>query len=256
MRRLFPRILPPLLFAAAIVALWHVIAARMSNAELLPPPGTVLDAFVDLLFNGDMLDDVVSSLQHLALGYGIGAGMGLLLAALCARFRWLMRMLDPVVELLRPIGAIAWIPFAILMFGVSSTVPVFLIGYAAMFPIFVSSLAGVREVDPALMRAAAALGASPRMLVTYVILPAALPQILSGARLSMGVAWAAMIAAELTGADSGLGWRLFWYQEFFRMDRVAAVIAMIGILGVAADVLLRSLRRALVGWSPEDAYAR
>lgn len=253
---LVSQVLPPMIFAGLMLGLWQFIASRMANPELLPPPGIVGAAFVDLLVDGDLPDDVASSLQHLALGYGIGAGLGLLLAALCARFTWLMRVLDPVIELFRPIGAIAWIPFAILMFGVSSSVPVFLIAYGALFPIFVSTLAGVRGVDKGLLRAGAALGASPSMLVTHVVLPAALPHILSGARLSMGVAWAAMIAAELTGSDSGLGWRLFWYQEFFRMDRVAAVIAMIGLLGVAADVLLRLLRRRLAGWSPEDAHAR
>jgi ABC-type nitrate/sulfonate/bicarbonate transport system permease component len=248
------RVLPPVLFAGFMIGLWHVIAARLANPELLPPPKVVGAAFVDLLIDGDMPDDIIASLQHLGLGFGIGAGLGLLLAALCARFSVVMRVLDPLIELFRPIGAIAWIPFAILMFGVSSTVPVFLIGYGALFPIFVSTLAGVRGVDAALLRAGAALGASPRMVVTHVVLPAALPHILSGARLSMGVAWAAMIAAELTGSDSGLGWRLFWYQEFFRMDRVAAVILMIGLLGVAADLLLRLLRHAVTGWSAEDAH--
>ncbi len=256
MRRLAARVLPPVAFGGLMLGLWQLVAQSMANPELLPPPGLVGAAFVDLLIDGDMPDDVVASLQHLALGYGIGAGLGLLLAALCARFAWLMGVLDPLVELSRPIGAIAWIAFAILMFGVSAAVPVFLIAYGALFPIFVTTLAGVRGVDQALLRAGAARGASKRMLVTHVVLPAALPHILSGARLSLGVAWAAMIAAELTGSDSGLGWRLFWYQEFFRMDRVAAVILMIGLLGVAADLLLRLLRRAVAGWSPEDAHAR
>ncbi len=256
MMRVFARIAPPLVFGAAMLGVWQAVSAILANPELLPPPRTVAVALIDLLLNGDMLDDIISSLQHLAMGYGAGAGLGLALAVLCARFPLLMRVLDPVVELFRPIGAIAWIPFAILMFGVSSSVPVFLIGYGALFPIFVTTLAGVRGVDAGLLRAGAALGASPRMLVTHVVLPSAIPHVLSGARLSLGVAWAAMIAAELTGSDSGLGWRLFWYQEFFRMDRVAAVIVMIGVLGVMADLLLRGVRRAVVGWSPEDQHAR
>jgi len=254
-RRLSLRILPPLMFSLLMLGLWHLIAWRMANPALLPPPLIVGVALADLLQRGDMVEDALASLGHLAQGYLVGAGLGLGLAVLCARFALLARLLDPLVELFRPIGAIAWIPFAILMFGVGPAVPVFLIAYGAAFPIFVASLAGVRGVDQALLRAGAALGASPRMLVTHVVLPAALPHVLSGARFSLGVAWAAMVAAELTGSDSGLGWRLFWYQEFFRMDRVAAVMVMIGVLGLGADLLLRALRRALVGWSPEDTHA-
>jgi ABC-type nitrate/sulfonate/bicarbonate transport system permease component len=169
---------------------------------------------------------------------------------LCARFGVVDAIVDPMVELLRPIGAIAWIPLAILMFGVGAGVPVFLILYAALFPIFVNTLAGIRQVDPGLVRAARSLGASPRMVVTHVVLPGAMPLVVAGARLSLGFAWFAMVAAELTGSDSGLGWRLFWYQEFFAMDRVLAVILTIGMLGYAMDLALRALQRRLVAWQP------
>ncbi len=253
--RLPQRVLPPLGFALIVLGSWYGVARHLANPQLLPSPWTVGVALVDLLGNGDMVDDILASLGHLGLGYGIGAGIGLIMAALCARFAALETAIDPLVELLRPIGAIAWIPFAILMFGVGSTVPVFLISYGAAFPIFVATLAGMHGVDRALLAAGQALGASKRMLITHVVFPAALPHVLAGARLSLGVAWAAMVAAELTGSDSGLGWRLFWYQEFFRMDRVMAVIVVIGVLGVAADALLRALRQAVVGWSPEDSNA-
>jgi ABC-type nitrate/sulfonate/bicarbonate transport system permease component len=140
------------------------------------------------------------------------------LALLAARFEIFEAIVTPLVEMLRPLSAIAWIPIAILMFGIGRAVPVFLIFYAASFPIFINTLAGIKGVDPRLLQAAAMLGASPRLIVTHVVMPAALPLVLAGARLSLGVAWMAMVAAELTGADSGLGWRIFWYQEFFAMD--------------------------------------
>ena len=97
------------------------------------------------------------------------------------------------------------------------------------------------------------LGASRRMIVTHVVMPAALPLILAGARLSLGVAWMAMVAAELTGADSGLGWRIFWYQEFFAMDKVMAVILTIGVLGYIFDSLLRALQARITRWSPNGS---
>jgi ABC-type nitrate/sulfonate/bicarbonate transport system permease component len=177
----------------------------------------------------------------------------LALAILSARFVAVETIVDPLVEMLRPISAIAWIPLAILMFGVSRSVPIFLIFYAAVFPIFINTLAGVKQVDPQLVRAATMLGASPRIVVQHVVLPAALPFVLAGARLSLGVAWMAMVAAELTGADSGLGWRLFWYQEFFAMDKVMAVILTIGVLGYLFDTLLRRLQARITRWNPDSA---
>ncbi|HJU21531.1 MAG TPA: ABC transporter permease [Casimicrobiaceae bacterium] len=235
---------------AVVVALWQLTSVAVGNKTLVPSPLLVLTAWVELV-HGDLRDDVLASLMHLALGYALGAGTGLALAVLSARFAVVETIVDPLVELLRPISAIAWIPLAILMFGVSAKVPVFLIFYAALFPIFVNTLAGMKQVDPQLVRAARALGASPRLILTHVVIPSALPFMLAGARLSLGVAWMAMVAAELTGSDAGLGWRLFWYQEFFAMNKVMAVILTIGVLGYVLDALLRWLQTRITRWSPD-----
>jgi len=240
-------------FAAAlavVAAIWHAIALEVANATLVPPPAAVGKAWI-ALFASDLPRDILASLVHLGSGYGLGAALGLALAVLCARFELADAILDPAMEFLRPIGAIAWIPIAIIMFGIGRGVPVFLIFYASLFPIFVNTLAGIRAVDANLVNAARMLGASRRRVVLQVILPAALPLALAGARLSLGVAWAAMVAAELTGADAGLGWRIFWYQEFFAMDKVMAVILTIGVLGYCLDLALRYLQSALTRWSAD-----
>ena len=237
---------------AVVVALWHAAALYVGKNNVLPSPASVGVAWLDLL-HGELGEDVLASLTHLTLGYGLGVTTGLLLAIACARFAVVDAALDPLMELLRPIGAIAWIPLAILMFGVGQLVPIFLIFYASTFPIFVNTLAGIRQVDRRLIQAAEMLGSSRRMIVSHVVLPATLPLVLSGARLSLGVAWASMVAAELTGADSGLGWRIFWFQEFFAMDKVMAVILTIGVLGYALDLALRFLQRHLTRWSPDSA---
>jgi len=229
---------------------WHAVALHVANATLVPAPIAVGKAWLELL-RSDLPVDVAASLVHLAAGYGAGATLGLALAVLCARFEIVDAIADPFMELLRPIGAIAWIPIAIILFGIGRGVPIFLIFYASAFPIFVNTLAGIRQVDSNLLNAARSLGAPPRMVVTHVVLPAALPLVLAGARLSLGVAWAAMVAAELTGADAGLGWRIFWYQEFFAMDKVMAVILSIGVLGYALDLVLRRIQSELTRWSPD-----
>jgi ABC-type nitrate/sulfonate/bicarbonate transport system permease component len=237
---------------AAVIGLWQTASVVVGNSTLVPSPLRVVRAWIDLA-HGDLRDDILASLLHLALGYVPGAAVGLALAVVSVRFALVESIVDPLVELLRPISAIAWIPLAILMFGISGKVPVFLIFYAALFPIFVNTVAGMKQVDPQLVRAARMLGASSRMILTHVVMPFALPFVLAGARLSLGVAWMAMVAAELTGADAGLGWRLFWYQEFFAMDKVMAVILTIGVLGYVFDTLLRKLQRRITRWSPDSA---
>lgn len=251
-RRRLLRALEVPLALAVVVALWQALSVAVANKTLVPSPVLVARAWIELL-HGDLRDDVLASLLHLGLGYALGTLAGLALAVASARFTVVEWLVDPLVEILRPISAIAWIPLAILMFGVSAKVPVFLIFYAALFPIFVNTVAGVKQVDARLVRAAQMLGASPRFILRHVVLPSALPFVLAGARLSLGVAWMAMVAAELTGSDAGLGWRLFWYQEFFAMDKVMAVILTIGVLGYAFDTLLRALQARITRWSPDSA---
>jgi len=251
-RRRLLRTLEVPLALAVVVALWQALSVTVGNKTLVPSPVLVARAWVDLL-HGDLRDDVVASLLHLGAGYALGTLAGLALAVASVRFKVVEWLVDPLVEILRPISAIAWIPLAILMFGISAKVPVFLIFYASLFPIFVNTVAGVAQVDPQLVRAARMLGASPRLILTHVVMPSALPFVLAGARLSLGVAWMAMVAAELTGSDAGLGWRLFWYQEFFAMDKVMAVILTIGVLGYLFDTLLRALQARITRWSPDSA---
>ena len=237
---------------AVVVTLWQLASIAIANKTLLPSPFLVLQAWISLV-HGDLREDVLASLFHLGVGYGLGASTGLALAIVSTRFVAVESIVDPLVEVLRPISAIAWIPLAILMFGISRMVPIFLIFYASIFPIFVNTVAGVKQVDQQLVRAAQMLGASRRTILARVVVPSALPYVLAGARLSLGVAWMAMVAAELTGADAGLGWRLFWYQEFFAMDKVMAVILTIGVLGYIFDTLLRHLQAHITRWSPDSA---
>jgi len=239
----------------AVIALWQIASLVARNPTILPPPLVVLRAWIGLL-GGDLIDDMLASLTHLGIGYALGAATGLLLAALAAGSETVEAIVDPMIEVLRPIGAIAWIPIAILMFGVGGGVLIFLIFHAALSPIFINAFAGVKGTDQRLVRAAQTLGASRAMIVWRVVIPGALPLILAGARLSLGVSWMAMVAAELTGSDSGLGWRIFWYQEFFATDKVMAVILTIGVLGYALDTAMRQLQARVTRHRPAADDAR
>lgn len=235
----------------ATLFIWQAISVSIRNPSVLPSPAAVLAALKEMFSSADIFTDIAVSLGHLGSGYLAGIALGLILAALTARYRGFGAVVEPVVEVLRPISAIAWIPIAILLFGVSDAVPVFLIAYAAAFPIFVSMLDGMRRIDASLLNAARSLGATPSFVISHVILPAAAPHAMTGARISLGLAWMAMVAGELVGADRGLGWRIMWYQEFFMMDRVMGIILVIGVLGFLADAGLRRLQSALVHWNPE-----
>lgn len=233
---------------AALVLGWALASRLAANPTLVPSPLLVTRALAAMM-GEELPGDILASLYHLAVGYGLGAAAGLLLALFAARWQAVAAIVDPATEFLRPISAIAWIPIAILLFGVGEKVPIFLIFYASLFPIFVNAFDGIQRVDRGLVNAARSLGASEHMVVTHVILPAALPPILAGARLSLGVGWMAMVGGELVGADSGLGFRVSYYQEFFAMDRVMAVMVIIGVLGYLADAMLRLAQHSATGWS-------
>lgn len=235
--------------------LWQLASDAVANRILLPSPGLVLASLWQLL-GSDLPADIAASLRHLAIGYFIGTSVGFVLALVAAASRLADALLDPLVELLRPISGIAWIPIAIAILGISEAVPIFLIAYVAVFPIFLNTLAGIRAVDRRLIAAAEVLGAGSAMIQVRVILPAALPMILAGVRLSLGVSWMTLIAAELIGADSGLGWRSFWYEQFFSTHNTMAIILTVGVLGYLLDSCVRLLQRSLTGWSRDLREAR
>ncbi|MHA3979202.1 ABC transporter permease [Halovulum sp. GXIMD14794] len=244
----------PLAGCVAIFALWALAATLTANPVLLPPPSSVLSALAEML-GDELLGDIAASLRHLGLGMAIGVSIGLALAFLTASHPLVSDLVEPLIEILRPISGIAWIPLAIMMFGVGETVPIFLIAYVSIFPVFLNTLAGIRSVDRRLVDAARVLGATELAIQRQVIVPAALPMILSGFRLSLGVAWMTLIGAELIGGNSGLGWRAFWYEQFFAMNKNLAVILVVGLLGLTFDTAIRALQSRLVRWSPSAQAA-
>jgi ABC-type nitrate/sulfonate/bicarbonate transport system permease component len=241
----------PLIALVGLLGVWELLSSVVGNRVLLPPPSLVFASFPGLVRDG-LFSDILASLFHLATGFTLGVLTGFLLAVLVASFRRLEVVFDPLVEILRPISGIAWIPIAILMFGISDAVPIFLIFYVSLFPIFLNTLAGIRSVDQQLIDAAAVLGARRVMTLREVIVPGAAPLVLAGVRLSLGVSWMTLIAAELVGADSGLGWRAFWYEQFFSMHKTMAIIITIGVLGYLLDSIVRLIQRSVLGWSTAE----
>lgn len=229
--------------AAGFLALWWAISYFMANPTLLPPPTKVVQALLDNLSSGVLLPHVLASLFRILAGFLMALAVALPLGLLMGLSRRIEDFVDPFVELFRPIPPYAWIPMAILWFGVSQLGPVFITFIAAFFPIILSVTACVKSVDPNLLNAARTLGASRGFAVYKIIVPAMLPQIMPGIRLSFGAAWLALLAAELVASQSGLGFLISDARELLQTSTVIMGMGVIGLIGFAFNKLFFAIER-------------
>jgi len=235
---------------AVLVALWWGVSAWTANPILLPSPAVVLSALIDLARDHELFRHAFISLGRLILSLGLATLLAVPLGIAMGLNRSLDAIVDPVIELLRPISGIAWIPLALFLFGIGNVLPVFIMTYAAFFPILLGTIGGVRAVDERLVDAARTMGVRRATIVRTVVVPAAIPALLVALRLGFATGWTAVVAAELIGAPSGLGYAIEWFRELLMTPQVMVFIAMIGVLGFVTDGLLRALSRHLTPWAP------
>lgn len=250
-RRLSPRQEAALAIAAVLGALalwWALTAFGLVSRVLLPPPMEVLTAFWQLLIAGALLDHVAASLLRVVKGFLLALVIAVPTGILMGNSAVFRGLTEPLVELLRPIPPIAVIPLAILWFGIGEGSKVFIIAYGAFFPILVNTMAGFAEVDPVLVRAAQALGASRYRIFRDVVLRSAFPYIVVGARLGMGMAFIVLVAAELIASSRGLGFLINDARYTFRTDLMFLGMAMIGVLGFGLNKLLIAIERRVLRW--------
>jgi NitT/TauT family transport system permease protein len=234
-----------------VISIWLGGWAILSFNDDLPSPAGVARALVALT-EGELLPSIWSSLRRIAVGYLLAIATAVPLGLLMGLYRNVNEAADPLVQLIRPISAVAWIPFAILWFGVTNNAAYFIITYGAFFPILLNTIVAVQEIPPEYTATARTLGASKRLIIFDVILPAALPVILIGLRLGLGNAFAVMVASELAIGfvlQSGLGYLLIRYSiEAFQPDTLLALITVIGLLGYGSDRVLRAFLSRLMPW--------
>lgn len=238
---------------AAFALVWAGVAWWKGNPVLLPSPLVALEATIDLAASLELFEQAAVSFGRMVASLAIACALAVPLGLAMGFSRTLDALVDPLVELLRPISGIAWIPLALFIFGIGNALPVFIMTYAAFFPILLGTIAGVHAVDRNLVDAARTMGVPRGTIVSHVILPAALPSLLVAVRLGVASAWTAVVAAELIGAPSGLGYAIEWYRELLMTPQVMAFIAMIGVLGYLTDRGVRELSRRLTPWAPETA---
>lgn len=234
---------------AIFLTLWWAVFAWNANPLQLPSPLKVLDAVWGLIKGGELLDHALISSTRLGIALVVAVLLAVPLGFAMGLSKRLEAYVDPLVELLRPISGIAWIPLGLFIFGIGDTLPVFIMVYVAFFPLLLNTVAGVRQIDKKLVAAARTMGIHRSALLRHVIVPAALPQVMVGLRLAFAGAWAAIVAAELIGAPSGLGFAIEWYRQLLMTPKVFAFILVIGVVGYLSDVLLRTVQQALTPWA-------
>ena|SRR5712691_3260042 len=234
---------------AVIVLAWEGLSrAGVFNPMILPAPSRVLLRWIDYLRSGELPSDAASSLYRVTMGFLIGTALALPLGLAMGASNAAYAYLNPVLQLLRPIPPIAYVPLAILWFGLGNPPAFFLISLGAFFPVLMNTIAGVRSVDAIYIRAARNLGASRTALFFRVIVPAAMPHIMTGVRVGFGVAFIVVIVAEMIAVNNGLGYRILEAREYFWSDKIIAGMITIGLLGLAIDAALSRLSRYLLRW--------
>ena len=236
--------------AAAVIVAWQVAANLIDRPAKLASPLQVAQAFWPMLQSGEILGHAAASVRRVALGLGlavvlavpVGVGLGV-----APRLR---QWLDPIIEMLRPIPALAILPVLLLLFGVGEALNVGIVFYAAVFPILLSTVAGVMEVERAHREAALTLGATHGKIIRAVVVPSALPTLFTGLRLGLQFSWMSIVGAELIGATSGLGFMILYYGKFLQMDRILVGMMVIGVLGFALDRVLLIAERHVLKWKP------
>lgn len=240
---LLPLLLPLVVLGGAELA----VRLGVLRAGLMPPPTDVAATLAWLAAHG-LAGHVAASGARVALGFLGGAGAGLLLGALVALNARTARLLDPSLQALRAIPSLAWVPLLLLWFGIDELPKLILIGIGAFFPVYTGVTSGFAGVDRKLVEVARLYRLAPLPLVRRVLLPAALPSILTGLRTGLSLAWMFMVAAELIAASRGLGYLLSDGRETSRADIVLAAIVLLAVLGKLTDMAMVALERRLLAW--------
>ena len=237
----------------ALLVLWHV-AVRLQANPLLPGPLAVAGGLWELAVSGLLLRYVVASLFRVTWGFLLAA---LLAIPLGLAFGWYRRMelaFNPFIQILRPISPLAWIPIAILWFGVGDVAAIFLIFLASFLPLSVTAMNAVASIPDVYLNAGRNFGLRPSQVVFRVLYPAVMPQLIIGLRITLGIAWIVVVAAEMIAVNSGLGFLIVDARNAGnRYDLVVAGMVMIGVIGLLLDIGVRSLERIpSISWGYSD----
>ena len=246
--------LPNFSFLAFVILAWQfaskvwIPSIDPNMAVLMPAPSTIAVTAGGMIASGELFYHMMASLKREASAFVIAAS-AIPLGIAMGWWRLAYNQVNPIMEILRPIPPLAWIPLSILWFGLGDEQNEFIIFLGMFFPILVNTIVGVKNIDPNLVRAARSLGAPEYKVLARIVLKGALPQIITGVRIGLGVGWMALVAAELVGANSGLGFLINDARSMLRTDTITVGMLAIGVIGLLIDTAIRVLSRRLLPWS-------
>jgi len=250
-----------LISPVVVLAVWQLVSqAGLISRQKLPPPSQVWSTAVSLVTTdnpayGTLQGAMLISLERVAIGFAIGGSVGLLLAIAAGLSRFGENAVDPLMQMLRTLPLFGLIPVFIVWFGIGEGPKIILISLGAAIPLYLNAFAGIRNVDPKLGELAQVLHLSRRELITQIVLPGAMPQILVGLRQSLGVAWLALVVAEQVNANAGLGFMISQATQFLRNDVIFVALLVYCILGLLTDWVVRVLERRALAWRRSFAAA-
>lgn len=241
----------PWVFPIGVIVIWQLLSmAGVIPTQVLPAPLSVVTAAIHLSQTGELFTNIGVSALRAITGFIVGGSIGFALGLLNGLSRLSETLFDTTVQMLRTIPNLALLPLVILWFGIGDEARLFLISLGVMFPIYLNTFHGIRNVDPGLIEMGQVYGLNPWQLLWKIILPGAMSSILVGVRFSLGIMWLTLIVAETIAADSGIGYMATNAREFMQTDVVVLAIVLYALFGKLADVIARALERSWLRWHP------
>jgi NitT/TauT family transport system permease protein len=241
-----------------VLLVWHIASTYgWVDARFVPAPLTVLRSLNQWMFgkpgagpySGTWFIHAGNSFYRVIGGFVVASVFGVFIGCIVGWSRLMSDLLDPIIQIVRPIPITAWVPFAVIFFGIRDASAFFLIALGAFFPIAINTAAGVAGTPALLVRAARMLGVRPRNILLRVVLPSAMPYIFTGLRLGIGLAWVLVIVAEMMAVKSGLGFAMWDAYYFLRMDIIIAAMLSVGLLGFLSDLIIKAISNHVLRWS-------
>lgn len=246
-----------ILFPLTMLVIWHLLTYGRKYS-LIPPPSDVALSLYDLAFGGinddaysqSLMTHLLASISRVYGGFAIAVAVAVPLGLMIGRIPLIRGLLDPTLQIMRPVPVTAWLPLSMIMFGLGPRSAFFLVCLGAFYPILVNTIFGVRSVDPRLFEAASMLGCQGTAQFFRVVLPASLPAIFTGLRLGLGFAWVVIVVGEMTGVQTGLGAIIMEARQLSRTEIIISGMIVIGVAGFLSDRMVMWLGKRLLRWSP------
>ena len=232
---------------AILILIWQILFSVSSyNKALFPSPKMAFDALLEMIENGKLFENIKTSMYRFVVGYSSSVVAAVVLGLILGRIPKVFQYVNPALQLLRPISPTAWMPFIVLLFGIGDVPAIVIIFIAAFFPVLLSTVSAVGNIDPVYLKVSKNFGIKQPALTWKVIFPAAFPQVANGIHLALGTAWIFLVAGEMVGAQSGLGYQIIDARNNIRADILLATILVIGVIGILLDSILKLIEKAIM----------